>query len=187
MQSRYSVVRAHTVSWRRRRATASNCCRARCSVGERFVWSATCGALVGCGFSVAAGRREPRSRRSQKVRRASGGACLVPTFRGEHAGRVVAVVTPSWRRPSTSAPNISAVEPHRSSCRRSLGAGRKVVTVACRTAFHGSRLFRGNQGSTAVGSAGPDPRRRRRGRSSNQSRHGRALALGTTVAESPRR
>jgi hypothetical protein len=63
-QSRYSVVRAHTVSWRRRRAAASDCCHARCSVGERFVWSATCGALVGCGFAVATGRREPRSCRA---------------------------------------------------------------------------------------------------------------------------
>jgi hypothetical protein len=85
------------------------------------------------------------------------------------------------------------IDPHRPSCGWSLGAGSRAVTVVRRRhrpwfgIVHGSRLSRSNKGSVAVGSAGTDPRRQRRGWGFIRSRHGQAIALGTTVAEALRR
>jgi len=83
--------------------------------------------------AVATRRRKARLGELARARRGGRSGVGVPAFRGEHAGRVVAVATPSWRRASTSAPRFSAADPHRPPCRRSLGTrctsvGRRVCT-----------------------------------------------------------
>lgn len=121
--------------------------------------------------------------------------CPVPSLRGEHAGRVVTVATSLWRRLSTSALNISAAKPRWLSCRRSFGAESMVASVSCRRHHHPWSRYRPRfevvsrqlEGSAAVGSARFGPWRQRRGWSSNRGWRCRAVALGTTVVEAPRR
>lgn len=164
-------------------------------MGERSVRSATCGASVGDGFGrghqasqgPARGAREgspgwEERRRGSGVSRRACWAC-----RG--GGNTVVAPRVYFRADvlgsrSTSA-TVQEVPRDPMHSRSVVVCGRGII----RGHWFRPRLevTRGNQGSAAVGSAGPDPRWQRWGWSSDRSRPGRAIALGTTVVEAPRR
>jgi hypothetical protein len=164
--------------------------------GRTVVWSAICGSPVGCGGNVVApGVARPGSRRARKgstglgrsVARLRCHAVSMPDLsrRWQH-GRGPERLLP--RRTPTQRSNHTRHE-----CRRSFGA-RNASGIRCASPRYRPLTVRPRfevvsrqQGSAAVGSARPDPRRRRRGRSFDRCRRSRALALGTMVAEAPGR
>jgi hypothetical protein len=136
---------------------------ARCSVGERLsgLRLRSAGSVL-TETSWPQASRDPNFDELARVRRVLGrSGCPVPVPCGEHAGPVATVATRSWPRTSTTAPDISAVEPHSPPARkvprgqkREWFVGRHFDIVPWRY-VQGSRLSRGNQGSAAVGSARP--------------------------------
>lgn len=188
MQSRYVVVRA-----RRLVATlpgGSERSLSRSVHGGRTVCPVCdCGATGGCGFPWPPGVAKLCLGELKRFVGSGWSGVGFRCFAVMHAGRVATVETLSWLRASTFVPNTSVACSHNGHCAEDpSGSDVRLVTVACvrhrswaatstvRSFIRFEVVLR-RQGSAAVGSAGSDPRRQRRGWISTGGRRGRAVAL----------
>lgn len=190
--------------WVRRRVVSApsggtRCRRARCSVGERSSGLRRVECWLAAALAVVAGRPgRPSSRSPQKGSDGDGGSRRRVGQLPRRSGRARRFRGDTVRRrTSLPAPSSSVAGPRRPDAQevsRDPMCGRQYVVHASiaedrgryRPRFTVRGCFEATAASAVLGSAGSTFRRRRRGGSLHRGWRGRALALGTKVADALR-